>query len=393
MLDAVLGWLALVGPLLGAAGATAWAGLLAFAEEASVADTLHALGDAPGTGGRRIGAHRALHLGRLTLLFLGTVASVTVLGAWSRPLGAALAWTALVSAFLFVIADALPRAAARVAPELADAALSLARRTLWPFRPIAWAFDALDRRVGAAAPARPLQPALGIAERDMLLGVFTLADTTVDEVMTPRLDMTAVDQGASLAEVLATLRAGGHTRLPVYDGTPDTIVGVLFAKDLVPLSLGAADAGARWSDLVRPAAFVPETKTLDRQLRDFQRGPAHLAVVVDEFGGTAGLVTLEDILEDIAGEIRDTAGRPEEAAIRREDDHYLVDGRVSLDDLSAAVGHRFTHPDVSTLGGLVYTVLGRVPRPGDELAFDGFRAVVERVDRRRVSRVRLERAS
>jgi CBS domain containing-hemolysin-like protein len=391
MFEALLGWVALVGPLLVAAAAALWAGLLAFAEEASLADTLHALGDAPGTGGRRIGAHRALHLGRLTLLVLGAVAATSALDAWGRPLPVALAWTGLTTAFLFVVADALPRAAARVAPELADAALPLARRTLWPFRPLAWAFDALDRRAGAAAPARPLQPALGVAERDMLLGVFTLADTTVDEVMTPRLDMTAVDQAASLDEVLATVRAGGHTRLPVYDGTPDQIVGVLFAKDLVPLTLGAAEPGARWRDLVRPAAFVPETKTLDRQLRDFQRGPAHLAVVVDEFGGTAGLVTLEDILEEIAGEIRDTTGRPEEAAIRREDDHYVVDGRVTLDDLSAAVGHRFTHPEVSTLGGLVYSVLGRVPRPGDELTVDGFRAVVERVDRRRVSRVRLER--
>jgi CBS domain containing-hemolysin-like protein len=141
----------------------------------------------------------------------------------------------------------------------------------------------------------------------MLLGIFTLADTTVDEVMTPRLDMVGVDLAATREEVLEQFRASEHTRLPVFDGTPDNPVGVLYAKDLVPLAMDLPEVEriARWQDLVRPAAFVPETKTLDAQLRDFQRGPAHLAIVVDEFGGTAGLITREDVLEEIVGEIRD----------------------------------------------------------------------------------------
>ncbi|HEU5324069.1 MAG TPA: hemolysin family protein, partial [Methylomirabilota bacterium] len=217
------------------------------------------------------------------------------------------------------------------------------------------------------------------------------ADTTVDEVMTSRLDMAAVDLAAPLEDVLDTARRHEHTRLPVYDGTPDTIVGVLFVKDLVPLVMGTAEAGRRWQDFVRPASFVPETKTLDRQLRDFQRGPSHLAVVVDEFGGTAGILTLEDVLEEIVGEIPDERAAREEPAIRRDGERFVVDGRVSLDDLSDALGHQFSHPDVSTVGGLVYSVLGRVPRAGDELQLDGYQVVVERVDRRRVSRVTFER--
>ena len=139
------------------------------------------------------------------------------------------------------------------------------------------------------------------------------------------------------------------------------------------------------------AEVVPETKTLDNQLRDFQRGPAHLAIVVDEFGGTAGLITLEDVLEEVVGEIRDEHDVETAPAIREEGGRFVVDGRASLGDLSQALGRTFEHPDISTVGGLVYSVLGRVPRPGDELTLDGFRVVVERVDRRRVTRVSFER--
>src|SRR6185436_15292690 len=130
-------------------------------------------------------------------------------------------------------------------------------------------------------------------------------------------------------------------------------------------------------------AYVPETKTLDTQLRDFHRGPAHLAIVVDEFGGTSGLITLEDILEEIIGEIRDERDVDTAPAIRNEGTRYWVDGRVTLDELSVALGSTFEHPEVSTVGGLIYSVLGHVPRAGEELTLDGFRVVVEGVERRR----------
>src|SRR3989442_13563030 len=139
-----------------------------------------------------------------------------------------------------------------------------------------------------------------------MLGIFTIADTSVDEVLTPRLDMVAVDISDTREELLDTLRQSEPTRLPAYEGTPDNIAGVVYAKDLVPFVMGLSEGGgatARWQDLVRPALFVPETKTLDSQLRDFQRGPAHLAIVVDEFGGTSGLITPEDIPEEIVGRI------------------------------------------------------------------------------------------
>jgi magnesium and cobalt exporter, CNNM family len=371
-----------------------WAGLLALGEEAAIGDTLHTLGDAPpATARHRVPLHRGLHVARLALLVLAAVAAADAQAWWVRPWAGALGTVLVAAVLVFIIGDALPRAVARLAPELSAVALPLARRTLIPFAPLlrllAWVDRGLHRMVSATGPAGP---ALGDTQRDMLLGVFTLADTTVDEVMTPRLDMMGVDLSASREEVVDQFRSSEHTRLPVFDGTPDNIVGILYAKDLVPVAmdLPAGERVKRWQDLVRPAAFVPEAKTLDAQLRDFQRGPAHLAVVVDEFGGTAGLITREDVLEEIVGEIRDEHDADVPPEIRREGTRLWVDGRTGLDDLSDALGVPFSHPEVSTVGGLIYSALGRVPRAGEELTLDGFRVVVERVERRRVRRVYFE---
>ncbi len=336
--------------------------------------------------------HRALHVARLALLILGAVATANAVVWWTRPWAEAILTLAVGTLLLFIVGDALPRSVARIAPELSDAALPLARRTLAPFGPLLWLLAWADRGLHALVHTpRPLQPNLGVAQRDMLLGVFTLADTTVDEVMTPRLDMTGVDISASTEEVLEAFRQSQHTRLPVLDGSPDNVGGVVFAKDLVPIAMGLAEPGIRWQTLMRPAAFVPETKTLDNQLRDFQGTPAHIAIVVDEFGGTSGLITREDILEEIVGEIRDEHDTETTPAIRQDGTRLWVDGRTSLDELSAALGTTIAHSEVSTVGGLVYSVLGRVPRPGDELTLDGFRVVVERVDQRRVTQVSFEK--
>ncbi|HWC75108.1 MAG TPA: hemolysin family protein, partial [Gemmatimonadales bacterium] len=329
---------------------------------------------------------------RLALLVLGAVATANAAAWWARPWASALVALVIGTLLLFIIGDALPRSVARLAPELSDAALPLARRTLAPFGPLLWLLAWADRGLHTLVQTpRPLQPSLGIAQRDMLLGVFTLADTTVDEVMTPRLDMASVDIAASNEEVLEAFRQSQHTRLPVLDGSPDNVSGVVFGKDLVPIAMGLAEPGTRWQTSIRPAAFVPETKTLDNQLRDFQTTPAHIAIVVDEFGGTSGLITREDILEEIVGEIRDEHDIETAPPIRHDGARVWVDGRVSLDELSSALGATFTHPEVSTVGGLVYSVLGRVPRAGDELTIDGHRVVVERVDQRRVTQVSVEK--
>jgi CBS domain containing-hemolysin-like protein len=222
----------------------------------------------------------------------------------------------------------------------------------------------------------------------MLLGVFALADTTVAEVMTPRIDIIAVDSSASREEVMAILRRSEHARLLVYDGHPDAVAGVIYAKDI----LAGGDDGTPWNGVTRPAAFVPEGKTLDRQLRDFQRGPSHLAVVVDEFGGTAGIVTLEDILEQIVGEIQDEYDTDEVAPIQVVGPDLLrVEGGVALSELEGVLGHSFAREDVSTVGGLVLAEFGRVPRTGESIDLQGYRLSVDQVARRRVRRVGVQR--
>jgi CBS domain containing-hemolysin-like protein len=197
-----------------------------------------------------------------------------------------------------------------------------------------------------------------------------------------------VGSDADEAGVVRTLRRSEHARLLVDDGSLDAVVGILYAKDVLPRL--AADGPSRppWQELIRPAAFVPEGKTLERQLRDFQRGVGHIAVVVDEYGGTAGLVTLEDILEQIVGEIHDEYDIDEAVPLaRHEDGHLMVQGGVALTDLEQEIGHDFDREDVDTVGGLVFAELGRVPRTGERVEVDGWQFVVDLVIRRRVRRV------
>ncbi|HEX4561449.1 MAG TPA: hemolysin family protein [Gemmatimonadales bacterium] len=372
-----------------ALGAVLWAGLLALGEEAAVGEAAHTLADAPPVA--RVPLHRGLHVARLALLVLAAVAGASALAWWTRgPLGGLIA-VAVATVFLFVVGDALPRSLASLAPELAAAVLPIARRSLAAFEFLLAILGWADRGLHVLVQSpRPAAPVLGGAQRDMLLGVFMMADTTVDEVMTPRLDLVGIDVSAPYDELLRVFKESGHTRLPVFDGSPDAVLGVVFAKDLVPIALGLKPRPDEWRELVRPAAYVPESKILDAQLHDFQRGRAHIAIVVDEFGGTSGVVTLEDILEEIVGEIRDDPAA-EPPAIEQDGDRYWVHGGVGLDQLSQTLGGDFHNPEVSTVGGLIYSVLGRVPRAGEELHLDGFRVVVERVDRRRVTRVYFER--
>ncbi|HEU5465290.1 MAG TPA: hemolysin family protein [Gemmatimonadales bacterium] len=372
-----------------ALGAALWAGLLSLGEEAAVGETAHTMADAPPVA--RVPLHRGLHVARLALLVLAAVAGASALSWWTRgPMGG-LVSVAVATGFLFVVGDALPRSLASLAPELAAAILPLAHRSLAVFDFLLAFLGWADRGLhGLVHLPRPASPVLGGAQRDMLLGVFMMADTTVDEVMTPRLDLVGIDVSAPYDELLRVFKESGHTRLPVFDGSPDAVLGVVFAKDLVPIALGLKPRPDEWRELVRSVAYVPEAKVLDAQLHDFQRGRAHIAIVVDEFGGTSGIVTLEDILEEIVGEIRDDPAT-EPPSIEQDGDRYWVHGGVGLDQLSQTLGADFHNAEVSTVGGLIYSVLGRVPRSGEELHLDGFRVVVERVDRRRVTRVYFER--
>jgi magnesium and cobalt exporter, CNNM family len=228
-------------------------------------------------------------------------------------------------------------------------------------------------------------------QKELLGGVFELKDTTLGEIMVPRVEILAIDREAPWAEALDRVRSSEHARLPVYADTIDNVVGILYAKDLLPAVVADQEPEPGWTQLVRPATFIPASKSADAQLRDFQSSGTHMAIVVDEFGGTAGLVTIEDVLEEIVGEIHDEYDEEEPPVEQEEGRRFWVSARLTLDELSDITGSDFTREGVSTVGGLVYDLLGRVPRAGERLMIRGFVIVVERVVRRRVQRVYLEK--
>lgn len=229
------------------------------------------------------------------------------------------------------------------------------------------------------------------AEEALLHGVFSLGDTEVREIMIPRVDITGIAATTPWSEVLDRVRSSEHARFPVYDDTLDNIIGILYAKDLLSAVVVNAEPDGGWLRLVRGAVFIPTTKTIDAQLRDFKASRTHIAIVSDEYGGTAGLVTIEDVLEEIVGEIRDEYDVEEPEVEREGATRFWVAGRAPADELRELLGVDFGVHDVTTVGGLVYALFGRVPRSGESLTRGGVRIVVERVRRRRIERVYFER--
>jgi CBS domain containing-hemolysin-like protein len=230
------------------------------------------------------------------------------------------------------------------------------------------------------------------AEEELLHGVFSLGDTEVREIMVPRVDVVGIDRTTPWSEVLDRVRSSEHARFPVFDDTLDNVIGILYAKDLLPTVIAGREP-ADWSTMIRPAAFIPGTKTIDQQLRDFKAQRTHIAIVIDEYGGTAGLVTIEDVLEEIVGEIHDEYDVEEDAIEQEGNERFWVSGKVSLADISELLGVDLQREDLTTVGGLVYDAFGRVPRAGESKVIAGFRVVVERVRRRRIERLYFERAS
>lgn len=372
-----------VAPIL-AGICTLWAGLVALAAEADA--TLPRL-IAPVTENdpHDLTPERSLHIVHLSLLVIAAFLAGLALAWWAWPLPQALFRLSLAVLLVWVAGDLLPRLWAANEPGFVRFDGRIATTSLAVFRPIlklvAWA----DR--GGRSAARPSAVRSTDAEvRDRLSGVFSLRQMTVAEVMTPRLDVISIDLSANRSQVMETLRSAEHSRLVVVDGDPDNVAGVLYAKDL--LTAGAESEESDWHHLVRTVEFVPEAKRLDRQLRDFQRGGAHLVVVVDEFGGTSGIVTLEDVLEQIVGEIHDEYDTEEVKPIeRRPDGSLVVQGSVALVDLEEELDYRFDREDVGTVGGLVLALAGRVPKVAESLRAGDYSLTIDQVSRRRVRRV------
>lgn len=229
-------------------------------------------------------------------------------------------------------------------------------------------------------------------EREMIHSVFEFGDTVVREVMRPRVDISAVPADATLNRALALMTERGHSRLPVYEGTIDHVLGVVYIRDLIPaLRHGRLDQPV--SELKRPPFFVPESKKVDELFKEMQQRKVSVAIVLDEYGGTAGLVTVEDLLEEIVGEIQDEYDLEEKPIQLVGDRTAVVNARVHLDEVNELLGVRLPQDEVDTVAGLVYSLFGRVPAPGETFALPGIELRVEKTLGQRITRVRITRTT
>ena len=225
-------------------------------------------------------------------------------------------------------------------------------------------------------------------ERRMIHSVFRLSDTLVREIMVPRIDMSALEVNATLPEAVDVFVTSGYSRVPVYQDTIDNTLGTLYAKDLLKIWREAGEIESL-HELMRTAYFVPEAKKVDELLEEMQSQRTHIAIVVDEYGGIAGMVTLEDIVEEIFGEIQDEYDDAEELPYQQlRDGEYLFVGRVDLDDFNDIMDSNLPSDEADTLGGYIYSRLGRVPDPGEQVKQDGLLLTVEQVSSRRIRKVR-----
>jgi putative hemolysin len=235
------------------------------------------------------------------------------------------------------------------------------------------------------------QGVLEAEEEQMISAVMSLSDSKLHEVMVPRIDIAAIDQEASFDDAVTLVLTEGHSRTPLYKESVDHIVGILYAKDLLRI-IAAGGPRPRLRDIMRPALFVPESQAVDDLLNELQRRRVHMAIVLDEYGGTAGLVTIEDLLEEIVGEIQDEFDEEEPMKVIVREGEAILDGRADIDEMGELVDPPLELEDdeeYDTVGGFVYHRIGRVPVVGDTVAVDPFKITVIKVIGRRVGKVRV----
>ena len=318
--------------------------------------------------------------------------------------------TILLSLFTIVFGELVPKSLALAHPEAFSLALArpvdLIGRV---FRPLVALLTLMTRTITrlfgaevtpeARITAEELlliverggeQGILEAEEEQMINAVIELGDRRLHEVMVPRIAIVSLPVTATFDEALEKIIEEGHSRVPVYETSNDEIVGILYAKDLLPFLKTTVEQPPDLRVLLRTPVFVPESMSIDDLLHEFQRRKVHIAIVLDEYGGTAGLVTIEDLLEEIVGEIQDEYDEEEPLVERLDDDHARVDGRAAVEDLLEIWDLKVALEDedeYDTVGGLVYHRIGGIPQPGDEIRLDGLRLTVESTDGRRVGKV------
>lgn len=282
---------------------------------------------------------------------------------------------------------------------IAEAVLALAGLVIWPLglpsevpSGVDPATNVTETELMTLVDAGREEGIFEQVEQEMIQSIIQLHDTLAREIMVPRIDMLALDVDTPLDQAVDAFLRTGHSRAPIFEETVDNTLGLLYAKDLLRVWREGNQAGSL-RDLLRPAYFVPEAKRVDELLTDMQGRSIHMAIVVDEYGGVAGLVTMEDIVEEIVGEIRDEYDQSEEAPFQAlKDGDTIFQGRVHLDDFNEIMHSNLPSEEADTIGGFIYSRLGRVPGVGEMVEEAGLVLTVEQVSGRRIRKVRAHRA-
>ncbi len=226
-------------------------------------------------------------------------------------------------------------------------------------------------------------------EQKMIFSIFEFGDTIVSDIMTPRVDIVALPTSATMEEILNRITTSNHSRIPVYEDQIDNIVGILYVKDLFKIFLNKVDVSVNLKDIIRSAHFVPETKRVDELFNEMQKNKIQIALVFDEYGGLSGLVTIEDILEEIVGEIMDEYEKEEKLCEKIGENAYLISGALSIEEFNENFDADFSDEEASTIGGIVLEKLGRLPYPGEEINIGNFKFIISKIRDRRIVQVKV----
>ncbi|MBI2238255.1 MAG: HlyC/CorC family transporter [Actinobacteria bacterium] len=317
--------------------------------------------------------------------------------------------TAVMTVLLFVFADVTPKTFAiqhtdRVALRLAPMLVALGRlvapvatglvklaNVIMPGRGLPQGPFVTEHEIRALAEVASEEEQIEEEEKELIHSIFEFGDTIVREVMVPRPDIVAIENDESLRDVQALVLRHGYSRIPVYRDDLDNVVGLVYAKDVLKaLHQGKHDMPL--GDVVRQAHFVPESKKVAEMLREMQRQKFHIAMVTDEYGSVSGLVTLEDLLEELVGEITDEYDREEPEMVAVGEGVYRVDGKVSIDEVNDLLDVELPDEEWDTVGGLMLGLLGQIPSEGQEVTFQNLTFKAERVQGRRIAKVLITRA-
>jgi putative hemolysin len=354
-----------------------------------------------------------------TILVVNSVAVIvastmaTVLALQFSPSLGELISSVLISLVVLIFCEITPKTAAVQNPlRWARALIGPVRAAAWLLRPVVWALGVVTsllvrllggqvKHSGPFVTEEELRLLVTVGEEEgvleeeeteMIHSIFEFADTTVREVMVPRIDMVTLDSNATVTEAVDVALQGGFSRIPVYEASVgiDEIIGVLYTKDMLK-QLREGHHSFPIRDLVRPAYFVPETKKLDDLLREIRQNRVHMVIVVDEYGSVAGLVTIEDLVEEIVGDIKDEYDREENLYEKVNEREYIFDAKISISDFNDIMDMNLEDTDYETLGGFMYAQLDKIPNAGDTIEFEGLTLTVLATKGRRITKIRVVR--